>query len=79
MEIKICNLYTENVEFISNFISTNIIPELQLVEAFFQAEKIKNEVIAGYIPDEKITFNYSMNSIENTDYSRHYQFVKNVD
>ena len=78
LEIRICNLYAKNVEFISDFITAKIIPELQLVEAFFQAEKLKNEVIAGYIPSKEIVFSYNIKGIEGSDYLRHYQFVKNA-
>ena len=78
LDVKICALYTANVDFISTFISAKIIPELELVEAFFQAEKIKNEIICGYTQFENINFNYNIKSIESTDYHRHYQFVKNT-
>ena len=77
LEIQICEIYAANVKFISKFISERIIPELELVEAFFQAEKIKNEIICEH-PLQDMSFTYNLQSIQNTVYHRHYQFVKNT-
>lgn len=77
-EMDICSLYSANVEFMSNFISSRIVPELELVEAFFQAEKIKNEILCDRQPLKGITFSYNIKSIEKTKYHCHYQFVKNA-
>lgn len=76
-EIKVCELYISNVQFISRFISERIVPELELVEAFFEAEKIKNEILCGH-PLQNLTFTYNLQSIQNTAYHRHYQFIKNT-
>ena len=76
-DIQICTLYVSNVEFISEFIKERIIPELELVEAFFQAEKIKNQVIADR-QLEDVSFSYQINTLKGTPYEKHYQFVKNV-
>lgn len=76
-DTKICEIYVSNVEFISQFIQKKIIPELELVEAFFQAEMIKNQVICNQ-PVENLRFMYHVDMIKGTAYDRHYQFVKNV-
>ena len=76
-EIDICSLYVSNIEFIQNVISQRIIPELELVEAFMESQKIKNELIAGNAI-EKLDFNYSVECLKNTDYHKHYQFIKNA-
>lgn len=76
-EIKVCEMYTSNVQFISMFISEQIVPELELVEAFFQAEKIKNEILCEN-PLQNLSFSYNLQSIRNTAYHRHYQFIKNT-
>ena len=76
-EIKVCEMYTSNVQFISRFISERIIPELELVEAFFEAEKIKNEILCDHSL-QNLSFTYNLQSIQNTAYHRHYQFVKNT-
>lgn len=77
-ETEICGIYVDNVVFISEFISTHILPELELIEAFFQAEKIKNELLCSKNNFENISFSYNIKSIANTKYHRHYQFVKNA-
>lgn len=76
-DLKICGLYISNVEFISEFISRRILPELELVEAFFQAEKVKDQVISGQDLG-LISFSYQITVIKDTIYDRHYQFVKNA-
>lgn len=74
---QICALYIANIEFISKMVSEKILPELELIEAFFQAEQIKNQVISNRTP-ENINFTYDIRSIKNTVYHRHYQFIKNT-
>ncbi len=54
-----------------------ILPELELIEAFFQAEELKNEIICGN-PLENLSFTFYIQALENTPYHRHYQFVKNA-
>lgn len=77
LETQICNLYISNIQTISNIITTKILPEMELVEAFFQAEKIKNEIICGHKLDN-LKFSYNLQSIVNTPYHTHFQFVKNA-
>jgi hypothetical protein len=76
-EKEICELYIANVEFITNFISEHIFPELELVEAFFQAQKIKNEILCAHTL-VNLKFAYDIRSIKNTAYHKHYQFIKNT-
>lgn len=76
-DIEICDMYMSNVSAVSNYIQTSIIPELELVEAFFQAEKIKDEVLC----DHTLTtprFSYQLSSLIGTPYEKHYRFVKNT-
>lgn len=76
-EIKICSLYIKNIQFISNFITKKILPELELIEAFFEANNIKNEVICDHCIDN-LKFIYDIQSIQGTIYQKHYQFIKNT-
>lgn len=76
-ETKICAMYVSNVEFIQNIISDKILPELELVEAFLETEKIKNEIVANNMLD-KLTFKYDVKCLESTIYHKHYQFIKNA-
>lgn len=77
LEAEVCKRYISNIQVVSGVISEKILPELELVEAFFQAEKIKNEVICGHELRE-LSFTYNLNAIVNTTYHKHYQFVKNA-
>lgn len=73
---EIADLYIHCVSIISEYIRNTILPELQIVETFFQSIAIKNKVIAedGF-NDVKYNFNLSM--INDNIYSSHYQFIKN--
>ena len=77
LEIEICNLYLKNVRMISTVISTKIIPEIELVDAFFQAEAIKDSVISESQLKE-IRFHYNICTLIGTPYEQHYQFIKNA-
>lgn len=77
LETQICDLYISNIQIISNVITKKILPEMELVEAFFQAEKIKNEILCDHELNN-LTFSYNLRSIINTPYHKHFQFVKNA-
>lgn len=77
LEIEICNLYLKNVRMISTVISTKIIPEIELVDAFFQAEAIKDSIISES-QLKQIRFHYNICTLIGTPYERHYQFIKNA-
>ena len=77
LETSICQSYIENIVFISEIISKTIIPELRIIDAFFQAEKIKNMVLC----DKELVdveFEYNITSLIETRYEEHYQFIKNA-
>ena len=76
-ETRVCALYFRNVVFISNFIKNKILPELELVEAFFQAEKIKDEILCGHSL-KQIHFTYDIRQIIGTPYEKHYCFIRNA-
>lgn len=59
LEAEVCKRYISNIQVVSAVISEKILPELELVEAFFQAEKIKNGVICGHELKE-LSFNYNL-------------------
>lgn len=73
----IANLYINCIEIITNYIKEVIIPELKVVEAFFQALKIKNEIISGNSLQE-IKFSNDIELLRDTQYEEHFLFVKNV-
>lgn len=73
----ISEIYIDCVKYISSYIENIILPELELVESFFQAEKIKDEVIAG---NELVglKFKNNINILKDSIYGKHYLFVKNT-
>ena len=77
LDAEICDFYIECIQFIIEYIEKNILPELELVEAFFQAQKINEELIC----DKKlvdISFKNDIESIKGTVYFKHYLFVRNT-
>lgn len=76
-DTSICDMYLENIELIARVIEKRILPELELVEAFFQAQKIKDEIICNHKIDQP-KFSYQLNSLIGTPYEKHYRFVKNA-
>lgn len=76
-ETALCQSYVENVTFISKIISDTIIPELKIVDAFFQAEKIKNMILCDK-ELSNIDFEYNIMSLVGTKYEKHYRFIKNA-
>lgn len=73
---KIAELYIFCVERIITYIKCVIIPEMDVVEAFFQALTIKNKVIADNTL-ENIEFKNNIDLIRDTQFKDHYQFVRN--
>lgn len=74
---QIIAIYLSCLKTISEAIDNIIIPELDVVEAFFQATKLKNEIIAGN-DLVNVQFPINMMMIKDTDYQKHYMFVKNA-
>lgn len=76
-DIQICELYSANVDWIAMCITRKVLPELELIEAFFGAEALKDTIIAnGNV--RSTHFVYDIKSIKDTRYDRHYQFIKNA-
>ena len=73
---KIAELYIYCVERIISYIEKVIIPEMDVVEAFFQVLIIKNKVIADNSLDN-IEFKNNINLIRDTQFKEHYQFIRN--
>ncbi|MGF7002534.1 hypothetical protein M2149_000923 [Lachnospiraceae bacterium PFB1-21] len=77
MAADICDIYKECVGVITKVIGETVIPELNLIEAFFQANAIKDEVLSGN-ELSNISFDIDVASLENTLYQKHYNFIKNT-
>lgn len=74
---KICELYIDCVSYVSNYIVDIILPELELVEAFFQAQKIKDNILADNVLED-LVFKNNIEILKDTVYGKHYLFVKNT-
>ena len=74
---KICEMYIDCVSYVSKYIVNIILPELELVEAFFQAQKIKDEIVANN-PLQDLKFKNNIELLHDTIYEKHYLFVKNT-
>lgn len=77
VDLKACHLYLESAQFIANMVSLRILPELLLVESFFQAEYLKNLVLADKTSKD-FQFRYNVEDIKDTIYHSHYEFVKHA-
>ncbi|URN95072.1 MAG: hypothetical protein NAG76_02095 [Candidatus Pristimantibacillus lignocellulolyticus] len=77
LETKICQLYIETVRFIITFISERIVPELQFILSFFQAEALKDMIMSNQ-QVEKVAFDYNIHLLQDTIYQKHYQFIRNA-
>lgn len=71
LETEICELYLRNVQMISQVITTKIIPEIELVDAFFEAEEIKDSILGGQRVQE-YKFHYNIGVLIGTPHERHY-------
>lgn len=76
-DIKIAELYIFCISRIISFIENIVIPELEIVESFFQALKIKNMIISDNSL-ENIEFNNNIDIIRNTQFQKHYNFIRNT-
>ena len=74
---ELAELYLECVMIISDYINNCILPELEVVEAFFQSLIIKNKIIAGN-QLQNIVFTNDLLLLKDTPYEEHFQFVKNA-
>ena len=77
LEQEICGKYTDCICFISDFIKEKIFPELDLVDAFFQAQQIKDYLICRQSTDG-LQFSYPITVLIGTPYEKHYQFIRNT-
>lgn len=73
----IAQLYIFCVEFISEYIERVILPELDVVETFFQALCLKNEVLAERTLAD-VKFKNNLEIIQDTQYQKHFLFVRNT-
>lgn len=77
LELDICNQYIKNLDLINKTILELIIPEIEVIDGFFQAYKIK-ELILSNLLTEQIQFSYDFLALNGTKYQKYYNFIKNA-
>lgn len=75
--IEIAKIYNATIKEMSETISNLILPEFELVEAFCQANELKNYVLVDK-NIENVVFKNSVIAYKGTKYEKHYNFIKNT-
>lgn len=75
--IEIAKIYITTIKEMSETISNLILPEFELVEAFCQANELKNYVLVDK-KIENVVFKNSIIAYRRTKYEKHYNFIKNT-
>ncbi len=75
--IEIAKIYITTIKEMSETISNLILPEFELVEAFCQANELKNYVLVDK-KIENVVFKNSIIAYRGTKYEKHYNFIKNT-
>lgn len=76
-DIEICDLYIKCVATISTVIERIIIPELNLISAFFDALAVKDAVLAS-LTVSTVNARKNIAVLAGTSYQKHYIFIKNA-
>ena len=76
-DIEICDLYIKCVATISTVIERIIIPELNLISAFFDALAVKDAVLAS-LTVSTVNARKNIAVLAGTSYQKHYKFIKNA-
>lgn len=76
-EKRIAELYSDSVKYIITTINEKIIPEIELIEAFFAAIEIQDRIIASKM-EKSISSIIDITLLQNTKYHKHYIFIKNT-
>lgn len=75
----IADMYIQTIQMILKFIEEVILPEINTVESFLQANRLKDEILSGNrLAETNIVFDNRIKVLANTPYHRHYMFVKNA-
>jgi hypothetical protein len=76
-DIRISKMYESNIRMIDDVIEEKIIPELELIDAFMEAEAIKNVIIAKR-ELQNISVNRKITLLNGTLHEKHYRFIRNA-
>lgn len=79
VDMRICDLYIEIVEKISDYIKFKIVPQIEVIQSFLECESVKNVYIADTKAKtiENVEYEKDIKLYDNTIYQKHYNFVRN--
>lgn len=77
IQSQVAELYSNTVCHVHGVIEERIIPELELAQAFLEAEEIKNYLISNETVPTKVE-TLDIHLLQGTQYAHHYQFIKNT-
>lgn len=80
VDMRICDLYIELVEKISDYIKSKIIPQIEVIQSFLECESVKNVYIADTKSKtiENVEYETDIKLYDNTIYQKHYNFIRNA-
>lgn len=80
VDMRICDLYIELVEKISDYIKSKIIPQIEVIQSFLECESVKNVYIANTKTKtiENVEYETDIKLYDNTIYQKHYNFIRNA-
>lgn len=80
VDMRICDLYIELVEKISDYIKSKIIPQIEVIQSFLECESVKNVYIADTKAKtiENVEYEKDIKLYDNTIYQKHYNFIRNA-
>ena len=80
VDMKICDLYIEIIEKISDYIKLKIIPQIEVIQSFLECESVKNVYIADTKAKtiENVEFETDIKLYDNTIYQKHFNFIRNA-
>ena len=80
VDMRICDLYIEIVEKISDYIKFKIIPQIEVIQSFLECESVKNVYIADTKAKiiENVEYETDIKLYDNTIYQKHFNFIRNA-
>lgn len=80
VDMRVCDLYIELVEKISDYIKLKIIPQIEVIESFLECESVKNVYIADTKAKtiENVEYETDIKLYDNTIYQKHFNFIRNA-
>ena len=78
VDMRICDLYIELVEKISDYIKFKVIPQIEVIESFLECESVKNVYIADTKAKiiENVEYETDIKLYDNTIYQKHFNFIR---